>query len=180
MIFFCFFVALSGPEREAWKLLVLFRHSAVLRSDSIMCISASDLWGQTVDLQSWSRKGFGEEMTGTLWSGLAWSVRSSAEVSVHVSPHFFVSNDRRDRQTELRIAASWKSTISSKQQKKEQRLHSKRSPCEIRDGKFIAAKCRQKHVRGGIALLAILSYGMSSRSLARPCLADPRIPCPVW
>ena len=28
-------------------------------------------------------------MAGTLWSGLAWSVRSSAEVSVHVSPHFF-------------------------------------------------------------------------------------------
>ena len=84
-----------------------------------------------------------------------WSVRSSAKVSVHVSPHFFVLNDRRDRQTELRIAASWKSTISIKQQKKEEHLHSKRSPCVSRDGKTFAAKCRQKRVCGVIALLAM-------------------------
>ena len=106
IFFFCFFAALSGPEREAWKLfLVLFRHSVVLRSDSTMCTKASDLWRRTVDLQSWSSKGFGEEMTETQWTGLAWSVRSSAEVSVHVSSNFFALNDRRDRQTELRNAA---------------------------------------------------------------------------
>ena len=63
-------------------------------------------------------------MTGTQWSGLAWSVRSSVEVSVHVSSHFFALNDRRE--TELRIAAPWTSTTSIKQQKKEERLHSKR------------------------------------------------------
>ena len=90
-----------------------------------MCILASDLWIRAVDLQSWSGKGFGKEMTGTQWSGLAWSVRSSAEVSAHVSSHFFALNERRDRQTELRIAAPWKSTTSIKQQKKEKRLHSK-------------------------------------------------------
>ena len=73
-----------------------------------MCIFVSDLWRRTVDLQSRSRKGFGEEMTGTQRSGLAWSVRSSAEVSVHISSHFFVLNDRRDQQTELRIAAPLK------------------------------------------------------------------------
>ena len=39
--------------------------------------------------------------------------------------------------------------------KNEERLHSKRTPCEDRDGKIIAAKCRQKHVRGVIALLAM-------------------------
>ena len=96
-------------------------------------------------------------MTGTqcACSGLAWSVRSSAEVSVHVSSHFFALNDRRDRQTELRIAAPWKSTTSIKRQKKEERLHSKRSPCKNRDGKIFATKCRQKHVCGGIALLAM-------------------------
>ena len=93
-------------------------------------------------------------MTGTQWSGLAWSLRSSVEVSVHVSSHFFALNDGRDRQTELRIAAPWKSTFLNKQQKKEKRLHSKRSPCENRDGKVFASKCRQKHVCGGIALLA--------------------------
>ena len=96
-------------------------------------------------------------MTGALWSGLAWSVRSSAEVSVHVSPHFVVLNDRRDRQTELRIAAAWKSTILSKQQKKDEHLHSKRSPYKHRDGKITAAKCRQKHVRGVISLLAMVT-----------------------
>ena len=120
-----------------------------------MCILASDLWIRTVDLQSWSRKGFGKELTGTQWRGLAWSVRSSAEVSAHVSSHFFALNERRDRQTELRIAAPWKSTTSIKQQKKEKRLHSKRSPCKNRDGKIFATKCRQKHVCGGIALLAM-------------------------
>ena len=95
-------------------------------------------------------------MAGTLWSDLTWSVRSSAEVSVHVSSHFFVLNDRRDRQTGLGIAASWKSSFSSKQQKREERLHSKRSPCENRDVKVIAAKCRQKHVCGVITMLVIL------------------------
>ena len=135
---------------------MLFRHSVVLRSDSIMCILASDLWIRTVDVQSWSRKGFGKELTGTQWRGLAWSVRSSAEVSAHVSSHFFALNERRDRQTELRIAAPWKSTTSIKQQKKEKRLHSKRSPCKNRDGKIFATKCRQKHVCGGIALLAMM------------------------
>ena len=75
-------------------------------------------------------------MTGTQWSGLAWRA-ASAEVNVHVSSHFFALNDRRDRQTELRIAAPWKSTTSIKQQKKEERLHSKRSPCKNRDGKFL-------------------------------------------
>ena len=94
-------------------------------------------------------------MTGTQWSALAWSVRSSAEVSVHVSSYFFALNDRRDRQTELRIAAPWKSTTSIKQQKKEERLHSKRSPCKNRDGKIFATKCCQKHVCGGIALLTM-------------------------
>ena len=86
-------------------------------------------------------------MTGTQWSGLAWSVRSSAEVTVYVSSHFFALNDRRDWQTELRVAAPWKSTTSNKQQKKEEHLHSKRSPCENREGKIFAAKCRQKHVQ---------------------------------
>ena len=118
-----------------------------------MGILASNLWRRTVDLQSWSRKGFGEELTGTQWSGLAW--RSSAEVSVHVSSHIFALNDRKDRQTELRIAAPLKSTTSIEQQKKEERLHSKRSPCKNGDGKFFATKCRQKHVCGGIALLAM-------------------------
>ena len=96
---------------------------------------------------------------------LAWSVRSSAEVSVHVSAHFFVFNDRRDRQTELRIAASWKSiaTISSKQQKKEKRLHSRRSPCEDRDGKIFATKCRQKHVCGVIVLQAMHAGKLKSK-----------------
>ena len=84
------------------------------------------------------------------------TLRLSVEVSVHVSSHFFALNDRRDRQTELRNAAPWKSTISNKQQKKEERLHSKRSPCENRCGKIFASKCRQKHVCGGIALLAML------------------------
>ena len=55
-------------------------------------------------------------MTGTQWSSLAWSVRSSAEVSVHVSSQFLALSDRRDRQSELRIAAPWKSTTSIKQQ----------------------------------------------------------------
>ena len=36
-------------------------------------------------------------------------------------PTFFALNDRRDRQTELRIAAPWKSTTSIEQQKKEDR-----------------------------------------------------------
>ena len=134
---------------------MLFRHSVALTNDSIMCILASDLWKRTVDLQSWSRKGFGEEITGTQLSGLAWSVRSSAEVSVHASSHFFDLNDRRDRQTELRIAAPWKLTTSIKRQKKEERLHSKRSPCKNRDGKSFATKCRQKHVCDGIALLEV-------------------------
>ena len=105
-------------------------------------------------------------MTGTQWSGLAWSVRSSAEVSVHVSSHFFALNDRRDRQTELRTAAPWKSTTSIKQQKKEERLHSKRSPCKNRDGKIFATKCCQKHVRGGIAWLAMPSSHCEDQ---RPC-----------
>ena len=70
-------------------------------------------------------------------------------------PLFFALNDRKDRQTELRIAAPWKSTTSIKQQKKEERLHSKRSPCKNCDGKMFATKCRQKHVCGGIALLAM-------------------------
>ena len=140
-----------------------------------MCILASDLWTRTVDLQSWSRKGFGKEMTGTQWSGLACSVRSSAEVSAHVSSHFFALNERRDRQTELRIAAPWKSTISNKQQKKEERLHSKRSPCENRDGKIFASKSRQKHVCGGIALLAMClststGKAVRPRSTALQCL----------
>ena len=143
----------------------------VLRSDSIMCILASDLWIRTVDLQSWSRKGFGKGMTGTQWSGLAWSVRSSAEVSAHVSSHFFALNERRDRQTELRIAAPWKSTISNKQQKKEERLHSKRSPCENRDGKIFASKSRQKHVCGGIALLAMPQVQMTAVR-RRSCLVS--------
>ena len=108
-------------------------------------------------------------MTGTLWSGLAWNVKSSAEVSVHVSPHFFVLNDRRDRQTELRIAASLKSTISSKQQKKGKRLHSKRFPCENRYDKIFASKCHQKHVCGGIALLAMKSFTYASAWLCRCC-----------
>ena len=94
-------------------------------------------------------------MTGTQWSGLAWSLSSSAEVSVHVSSHFFALNDRRDRQTELKMAVPWKSTILNKQQKKEERLHSERSPCENRDGEIFASKCRQMHVCGGIALLAM-------------------------
>ena len=121
-----------------------------------MCTLASDLWRRKVDLQSWSRKGFEEEMTGTKWSGFAESVRSSAEVSIDDLLNFFVLNDTRDRQTELRICVSLKSTNSNKQQKKEERLHSKRSPCENRDGKFFATKCRQKHVCGVITLLAMI------------------------
>ena len=72
-------------------------------------------------------------------------------------PTFFALNDRRDGQTELRIAAPGKSTTSIKQQKKEERLHSKRSPCKNHDGKIFATKCRQKHVCGGIAMLAMKS-----------------------
>ena len=53
-------------------------------------------------------------------------------------------NDRRDRQTELRIAAPWKSTTSIKQQKKEERLHSKRSPCKNRDGQIFCSKMPSK------------------------------------
>ena len=91
-------------------------------------------------------------MTGTQWSGLAWSVYGGG-CSCLVP--LFALNDRRYRQTELRIAAPWKSTTSIKQQKKEERLHSKRSPCKNRDGKIFATKCRQKHVCGGIAMLAM-------------------------
>ena len=83
-------------------------------------------------------------------------------MSVHISSHFFALNDRRDQQTELRIAAPWKSTTSIKQQKKEERLHSKRSPCKNRDGKIFATKCRQKNVCGSIALLAMLSMSITS------------------
>ena len=155
-----------------------------------MCILASDLWIRTVDLQSWSRKGFGKEMTGTQWSGLAWSVRSSAEVSAHVSSHFFALNERRDRQTELRIAATWKSTTSIKQQKKEKRLHSKRSPCKNRDGKIFATKCRQKHICGGIALLAMSNMtqvltlvSMTDELLVEvtlPVATRPTVECSSW
>ena len=83
-------------------------------------------------------------MTGILWSSLTWSVRSSAEVSVHVLPHFSVLNDRRDRQPELRITASCKSISLSKQQKKEEHLHSKRSPCENRDFQNFCGKMPPK------------------------------------
>ena len=51
--------------------------------------------------------------------------------------YFFALNDRRDRQTELRTAEPLKSTFPNKQQKKEERLHSKRSPCEIMMTKFL-------------------------------------------
>ena len=84
-------------------------------------------------------------------------------MTVHVSSHLFALNDRRDRQTELRVAAPWKSTTSNKQQKKEEHLHSKRSPRENREGKIFAAKCRQKHVCGVIALLAMGSLDINLR-----------------
>ena len=47
--------------------------------------------------------------------------------------------------------------FEKKQQKKKERPHSKRSPCENRAGKIFASKYRQKHVCGGIALLAMCS-----------------------
>ena len=52
------------------------------------------------------------------WRGNDWDpmerfgverIRSSAEVSVDVSSHFFALNDGSDRETQLRIAAPWKS-----------------------------------------------------------------------
>ena len=95
-----------------------------------------------VDLQSWSRKGFG----GNDWDpmerfGVERKIVCGGECSCVT--HVFVLSDRTDRPAELRICASWKSTILSKQRKKEERLHSKRSRVKIMMAKIlrqIAAK----------------------------------------
>ena len=131
-----------------------------------MCILVSDLWRRTVDLQSWSRTGLERiKMTGTLWSALAWSVSSSAEVSVHVSLHFLVLNNRRDKQTNLRTAASWKLTLSSKQQKKEQCRLSKRSHMKI----VMAKLLRQRPPKACTCMWCLCIAGDVGR-LPVPCL----------
>ena len=63
------------------------------------------------------------------------------ELSVPVSPFFFGLNDRRSRQTELKIAVPWKSTTLSRQQKKESVSTQSDLPCENCDCEIVVAKC---------------------------------------